>query len=93
MVELRQARRIRLPVVTVYGTYVDTVTHHGPMVTYGANDMALDNWGVVDRGVAKAKVTTWGASGIGCVNFGTLRDLQVEAPIETFGPGARGFNV
>jgi hypothetical protein len=80
-------------VFTVYGTYVDTVTHHGPVVTYGANDMALDNWGVVDRWVAKDKVTTLGASGIGFVNFGTIRDLRVEAPIETFGQGARGFNV
>jgi hypothetical protein len=34
-----------------------------------------------------------GASGIGFVNFGTVRDLRTEAPIETFGIGARGFNV
>jgi hypothetical protein len=69
------------------------VTNHGPVITYGANDMALDNWGVVDRWVAKEKVTTLGASGIGFVNFGTIRDLRVEAPIETFGQGARGFNI
>jgi hypothetical protein len=27
------------------------------------------------------------------VNFGTVNSLQVNAPIETFGQGARGFNV
>jgi hypothetical protein len=27
------------------------------------------------------------------VNFGTIGKLIVEAPIETFGQGARGFNV
>ena len=77
----------------VYGAYIDTVTNHGPVVTYGPNDMALDNWGVVDRWVAREKVTTLGASGIGFVNFGSIRDLRLEAPIETFGQGARGFNV
>ena len=80
-------------VFAVYGAYVDTVTNHGPVVTYGANDMALDNWGAVDRWVAREKVTTLGASGIGFVNFGSIRDLRIEAPIETFGRGARGFNV
>jgi len=80
-------------VVTVSGTSVETVTHQGAVVTYGANDRALDHWGVVDRWVAKAKVTTLGASGMGCVTFGTLRDLRVEAPIDTFGLGAGGFTV
>jgi hypothetical protein len=80
-------------VFTLSGAYVDTVTNHGPVVTYGANDMALDNWGVVDRWIAKEKITTLGPSGIGFVNFGTIRDLRVDAPIETFGQGARGFNV
>lgn len=80
-------------VFTVYGAFVDAVVNHGPVVTYGANDMALDNWGVVDRWAAKEKVTTYGPSGIGFVNFGSIRDLRVEAPIETFGQGARGFNV
>jgi hypothetical protein len=80
-------------VFTVSGAYVDRVTNHGPVITYGANDMALDNWGVVDRWIAKEKITSLGPSGIGFVNFGTIRDLRVEAPIETFGRGARGFNV
>jgi hypothetical protein len=80
-------------VFTVYGAHVDMVTNRGPVVTYGPNDMALDNWGVVDRWLAKEKVTTYGASGIGFVNFGSIHDLRVEGPIETFGQGARGFNV
>jgi hypothetical protein len=80
-------------VFIVYGGHVDQVTNHGPMVTYGPNDMVLDNWGVVDRWVAEQKVTTQGPSGIGFVNFGSIRDLRVDAPIETFGRGARGFNV
>jgi len=55
--------------------------------------MALDNWGVVDRWVVMEKVTTLGVSGIGFVNFGKIGELRVESPIETFGQGARGFNV
>ena len=60
-------------VFTVFGAYVDAVTNLGPVVTYGVNDMALDNWGFV--------------------NFGTVRELRISAPIETFGQGSRGFNV
>jgi hypothetical protein len=43
--------------------------------------------------VAEDKITSYGPSGIGFVNFGTVNVLQVNAPIETFGQGARGFNV
>jgi hypothetical protein len=63
------------------------------VVTYGVNDMVLDNWGVVDRWTAEAKITSHGPSGIGFVNFGIVHELKVTAPIETFGQGARGFNV
>jgi len=80
-------------VFTVYGAHVDLVRNHGPVVTYGVNDMVLDNWGVVDRWVAEAKITSYGPSGIGFVNFGVVNHLKVDAPIETFGQGARGFNV
>jgi hypothetical protein len=61
--------------------------------TFGANDMALDNWGKVDRWIPAEKVTTYGPSGIGFVNFGVTREIKLAAPIETFGQGARGFNV
>lgn len=80
-------------VFTVYGAHVDVVRNRGPVVTYGVNDMVLDNWGVVDRWTAEAKITSYGPSGIGFVNFGIVHELKVHAPIETFGQGARGFNV
>jgi hypothetical protein len=80
-------------VFTVYGAHVDQVRNRGPVVTYGANDMVLDNWGAVDRWTAEEKITSYGPSGIGFVNFGTVNELRVNAPIETFGQGARGFNV
>lgn len=80
-------------VFTVYGAHVDLVRNRGPVVTYGVNDMVLDNWGVVDRWIAEDKITSYGPSGIGFVNFGIVNELRVNAPIETFGQGARGFNV
>lgn len=80
-------------VFTVYGAHVEQVRNHGPVVTYGVNDMALDNWGVVERWIADAPITSHGPSGIGFVNFGVVKELRVNAPIETFGQGARGFNV
>ena len=80
-------------VFTVYGAHVDAVRNRGPVVTYGVNDMVLDNWGVVDNWTAEARITSHGPSGIGFVNFGVVHELQVKAPIETFGQGARGFNV
>jgi hypothetical protein len=80
-------------VFVVYGARVDLVENLGPVTTYGPNDMALDNWGAVDRWISRDKITTWGPSGVGFVNFGVIDKLQIDAPIETFGPGARGFNV
>jgi hypothetical protein len=80
-------------VFVVHGTFADSVRNRGPVTTYGANDMVLDNWGTVDRWTADEKITSLGPSGIGFVNFGTVNVLEVSAPIETFGQGARGFNV
>ncbi|KEY60627.1 hypothetical protein [Serratia sp. DD3] len=80
-------------VFTVYNAFVDVVRNKGPVVTYGVNDMVLDNWGSVDLWEAEAKLTSYGPSGIGFVNFGNVNELYVRAPIETFGQGARGFNV
>jgi hypothetical protein len=75
------------------GAIADVVENRGPVTTFGANDMALDNWGFVDRWLAIDKITTFGPSGIGFVNFGITRTLELQAPIETFGQGARGFNI
>jgi hypothetical protein len=80
-------------VFTVFNAFVDVVRNVGPSTTYGVNDMVLDNWGSVDRWIAEDKVTSYGPSGIGFVNFGFVDTLTVKAPIETFGQGARGFNV
>ena len=80
-------------VFVLEGAVVDLVENRGPVTTFGANDMALDNWGFVDRWHAFDKITTFGPSGIGFVNFGITRKLEVESPIETFGQGARGFNI
>lgn len=79
-------------VFLAYGASADLVRNLGPVTTYGPNDMALDNWGSADRWIAIEKITTLGPSGIGFVNFGQLGLLRMEAPIETFGEGARGFN-
>ena len=87
------ANRISGGVFTAYGAVVDSAHTRGPVTTYGANDMVLDNWGVVDRWVSYEKATSYGPSGIGFVNFGAINSLKVKAPIETFGEGARGFNV
>jgi hypothetical protein len=80
-------------VFVVHGASVDLVNNLGPVSTFGANDMALDNWGLVNRWFATAKITTYGPSGIGFVNFGVTREIKLASPIETFGQGARGFNV
>jgi hypothetical protein len=80
-------------VFMLHGAHVDVVRNLGPVVTYGVNDMVLDNWGFVDRWVAMDKLTSYGPSAIGFVNFGTLNHLKVERTIETFGLGARGFNI
>lgn len=80
-------------VFTVFNAHVAVVHNLGPVVTYGVNDMVLDNWGAVDRWVAEEKLTSYGPSGIGFVNFGIVNELKVNAPIETFGQGARGYNV
>jgi hypothetical protein len=80
-------------VFVVYSAFVDSVQNNGPVTTYGANDMVLDNWGIVDRWLVADKITSHGPSGIGFVNFGTINQLEINQPIETFGQGARGFNV
>ncbi|MBW4025366.1 MAG: hypothetical protein HIU92_19935, partial [Proteobacteria bacterium] len=85
--------RIAGGVFVVSGTTVRSVRNRGPVTTYGANDMVLDNWGSVDRWVADAAITSHGPSGIGVVNFGRIDTLDIAAPVETFGVGARGFNV
>jgi hypothetical protein len=80
-------------VFVVYGAHVREVQNRGPVTTYGVNDMVLDNWGVVDGWTAHAPLTSRGRNGVGMVNFGSIGSLRILAPIETYGVGARGFNV
>ena len=80
-------------VFVVHGASVDRVCNRGPVTTYGANDMVLDNWGAVETWIVEDKITSHGPSGIGFVNFGTINRLEARSLIETFGQGARGFNV
>jgi hypothetical protein len=80
-------------VFVIYGAHVVRVENHGPVTTYGVNDMMLDNWGEVDEWTAHAPLTSYGPSGVGVVNFGSIGTLRVAAPIETYGIGGRGFNV
>ena len=79
-------------VFVVYGTRADTVTNLAEVVTYGVNDMVLDNWGQVGSWTATAPLTSRGPSGIGFVNFGTVDTFEAQQPITTYGRGARGFN-
>lgn len=69
------------------------VVNHGPVSTYGVNDMVLDNWGRVRLWVADGPVTSYGDSGIGFVNFGDIEALIVRGRVETHGGGARGYNL
>ncbi len=75
------------------GAHAAKVENLGSVTTYGINDMVLDNWGSCDHWLAKQNITSFNTSGIGFVNFGDLQDLQILAPIETHGIGARGFNL
>lgn len=87
------ADRISGGVFTSHGAFVGVVRNLGVVVTYGANDMVLGNWGTVNNWIAEAPLTSHGPGAVGLVNFGTLHALDVRAPIETLGLGARGFDV
>lgn len=82
---------ITAAVFIVYGVEAKMVEHHGELVTYGVNDMVLDTWGKVDQWVSHNSIVSYGPSGIGFVNFGTVKDFAAQ-DITTYGLGARGFN-
>jgi len=79
---------------SVFIAYADAalVVNTGKTTSYGVNGLGLDNWGRVEQWVCIAPVETFGASGIGVVNYGYIKHLSV-ASIETFGKGARTYNV
>jgi hypothetical protein len=80
-------------VFVISGAVVDQVVNEGPVTTHGPNDMVLDNWGRVTTWTCLAPITSRGPSGIGFVNFSDIETLDVRARLETFGRGARGFNL
>lgn len=92
MLPLGQPDMITAGVFIVYGTKVKKLMHHGEVTTYGVNDMVLDTWGYVEKWVAEKPIISYGPSGIGFVNFGTVDYFETKDRIETFGLGARGFN-
>jgi hypothetical protein len=65
-------------VFIVYGVRAKRVEHFGEIVTYGVNDMVLDTWGTVENWLAHAPVVSYGPSGIGFVNFGTVDTFVAE---------------
>ncbi|WP_342507803.1 hypothetical protein [Sporosarcina sp. FSL K6-2383] len=85
------ANIITAAVFILYGVEAKKVEHHGELVTYGVNDMVLDTWGKVERWVSDDSIVSYGPSGIGFVNFGTVKDFMAQ-DITTYGLGARGFN-
>jgi hypothetical protein len=93
LIEPGTVDRISGGVFSAYGAFVGMVRNQGVVVTYGANDMVLDNWGTVNDWIAEAPLTSYGPGAIGVLNFGNLHALEVRAPIETFGRGARGFSL
>lgn len=92
MIPFGQPNLITGGIFIVYGAHAKEIVSSGVVKTYGTNDMVLDVWGSVDSWVAKREIVSYGPSGIGFVNFGTVRYFSAEKGIETNGLGARGFN-
>ncbi|HFI0852808.1 TPA: hypothetical protein ACGOYQ_000599 [Streptococcus suis] len=79
-------------VFIVYGAHVHNLHQLGKTVTYGVNDMVLDAWGTVDKWIVEGEVVSYGQSGVGFVNFGTVNYFETKQAISTFGVGARAYN-
>lgn len=79
-------------VFLVYGAHAKLIENMEEVVTYGINDMVLDNWGSVNNWICKKQILSYGASGIGFVNFGSVDCFTAEEEVITYGQGARGFN-
>jgi hypothetical protein len=84
---------ISCAVGSFWGAHVTEVKNLGAVTTFGDFDMVLDNWGTVDNWVAQKPLTSYGKeTAIGFVNYGKMGEVIVQAPIETYGTGSRGFN-
>ncbi|WP_336249270.1 hypothetical protein [Stomatohabitans albus] len=92
MIPTGQPNLITGGIFIVYGVEANEIVSLNEVKTYGTNDMVLDVWGKVKSWVVKENVTSYGASGIGFVNFGDVDYFKSEKTIQTYGLGARGFN-
>ncbi len=92
MIPTGQANLITGGIFIVHGAYAKEIVSNGNVMTYGTNDMVLDNWGKIGKWTVKENVISYGSSGIGFVNFGDVDDFRLEKSIITYGIGARGFN-
>lgn len=92
MIPFGQPNLITGAIFVLNGAEVGRMIQHGSVTTYGVNDMVLDAWGRVDEWTVEKPITSYGPSGIGFVNFGTVGKFEARDKIETFGLGARGFN-
>lgn len=54
--------------------------------------MVLDAWGKVGSWISNKPIISYGPSGVGFVNFGTVDSFTVNSELETYGLGARGYN-
>lgn len=92
MIPTGQPNLITGGIFIVYGANAKEIVSKGVVKTYGTNDMVLDVWGKVDNWTTKEEITSYGASGIGFVNFGEVGKFRAEKTVSTHGLGARGFN-
>lgn len=92
MIPFGQPTLITGAIFIVSGAHAKQIQSDGPLTTYGVNDMVIDVWGEVDNWTCEDYIRSFGTSGIGFVNFGTVHQFNAKYPIETYGSGARGFN-
>lgn len=71
----------------VNGEWVETL---GDIVTWGANSVPIDTWGLIGHWRIDGNARSHGPSAVGMVNAGTLERCTINGEIETFGDGARG---
>ena len=67
------------------------LNNYGRITCYGNNEIALYNWGTVERWSVTERIETHGGNGSGLVNAANIGKITFTKEIETFGPGARGF--
>ncbi len=92
MIPKGQPNLITGGIFIVHGAHAKEIVSNGVVKTYGNNDMVLDVWGVVDNWTFNEDIISYDSSGIGFVNFGTVKNFKALKNIETYGLGARGFN-